>query len=53
MNCEYVYVFMGICVHVSVGALRLQKKASYPLDLELQVGVHCLMKVVETKFEIS
>lgn len=41
MNCEYVSVSVGIHAHMSMGALRVQKKASYPL--ELQVVVHCLM----------
>jgi hypothetical protein len=43
LTFKKIYVSVGIHAHMSMGALRVQKKASYPLDLELQVVVHCLM----------
>lgn len=46
-----VPVCVPVCgvVHMSAGAGRIQKKASDPLELELQAVVNCLMGLLRTK----
>lgn len=46
-----VPVCVPVCgvVHMSAGASRIQKKASDPLEFELQAVVNCLMGLLRTK----
>ena len=47
----YVYICLGKCLHVNMGAQRGQKKASDTLKLELQIVVNCVTWVLDTKLK--